>query len=276
MTSCLLFEKIRSMTEHTVQPPSPDQSPIPPAPSVLANRFRIPLIIAAVILLLLAGAGMYYAGRKTASPVVTKITPTVEPSPVPTTPMSSPTEEQPQDPNIKTYTSAKLGVTFRYQEKNETVPDKVLVKEAGNKIYVYTDSSWQKDETKKMEAGQFVEVFPKSAQDSLDEAIKKSILQGYNPGDCFVVDGSKNITNAIGKSHFIAREISYPKSNDPNDPLSIGNFNKCPGAYSQTNGMRFFLADTQHQTKYLFFSIGQYAISADGGLTWQDTIRFLE
>ncbi|MDB5057684.1 MAG: hypothetical protein JWO59_1156, partial [Chloroflexi bacterium] len=40
-------------------------------------------------------------------------------------------------------------------------------------------------------------------------------------------------------------------------------------------GISYFLADSRHPDKYLFFSIGQYPIAAGSGKAWQDTIQFL-
>ena len=38
----------------------------------------------------------------------------------------------------------------------------------------------------------------------------------------------------------------------------------------------YFLADTAHPDRFVFFSIGQYGIPAGNGHVWQQTLRFLD
>jgi hypothetical protein len=49
----------------------------------------------------------------------------------------------------------------------------------------------------------------------------------------------------------------------------------CPN--KQDTNLTFFLGDSKHPDKLLFFSIGQNTIqaSSDPQITWQDTLRFL-
>ena len=51
---------------------------------------------------------------------------------------------------------------------------------------------------------------------------------------------------------------------------------KCPKGYTETNGIAYFLTDTNHPTQFVFFSIGQYAIDGPNNTTWQNTIEFLK
>jgi hypothetical protein len=37
--------------------------------------------------------------------------------------------------------------------------------------------------------------------------------------------------------------------------------------------MRYFLEDTNHPTKFLFFNIGQYGIMGNEKQTWQETVK---
>jgi hypothetical protein len=53
------------------------------------------------------------------------------------------------------------------------------------------------------------------------------------------------------------------------------NASLCNEAYAKTNGLRYFLYDTNHPGIFAFFDIGQYAIpSGEGNEPWEDTFRF--
>ncbi len=169
-------------------------------------------------------------------------------------------------PNQKKYKSDALGVSFVYLEKQGN--EKIKVEEQDNKIYLYSEN-YARD------SGQYVEVFSKKPEDSLLIAIEKQFLNGYSKADC-----EAYISESKGKY-----PASYEKGNirvtdwiDMDDLFA--RYDKCPYGYTESNGVSFFLADTKHPDKLLFFSIGQYAIRADNtqydGKSWQDTVAFLD
>jgi hypothetical protein len=48
----------------------------------------------------------------------------------------------------------------------------------------------------------------------------------------------------------------------------------CPQPYTVVGGIGYFRSDPLHPDKFLFLSIGQYAILAGDDQPWQETIRF--
>lgn len=158
------------------------------------------------------------------------------------------------------YISQKLGISFSYSSSSASVIEKE------NKIYV--------GEKGKEEQGQWVQVFQKDKNESMEDAVKKQFLSGISPSDCFVIPGSRNGNNYPSTYKIV--EISFPKDDSSETPWWAKN-NKCPVDYSQSNGISYFLEDTNHPSKYVFFSIGQYPIdSEDKTKTWEKTIEFLD
>lgn len=178
-------------------------------------------------------------------------------------------EEQSSNPNLKTYTSKTLGITFTYLGKQDTT--EITTKELGNKVCVTYDPQ---DNT--CSKGQFVEVFNKEKTQTLADAIKKQFLSNYSEKDCFVKTNltfSPNSNLAI--KNYEKAEIGFPASSDPNDP-GWQNADKCPAVYTTTNGIAYFLMDKNHPDKFLFFSIGQYPITSENNKLWQETLTFLD
>src|SRR5438105_2178426 len=74
---------------------------------------------------------------------------------------------------MKTFTSHDLGIRFTYAastDVNGGIPVNAL--QEGNKVYVY-------ETDQRPESSMYVEIFPKNSADSITDAIKKRILQGY-------------------------------------------------------------------------------------------------
>lgn len=236
-------------------------------------------ILVGIITIIAIAGGAYYFGKSQVKPSVSQST-----TAVPTPKTNSLPSQAPQPanleslttavkggsytenttvPNQKKYISPKLSISFLYLTL--TNGQKIEVKEVGQKIYVYPTQTAYQD-------GQWVEVFNKSKTDTLAEAIKKQFLNEISEKDCFVII-NKDSFKSYPESYSVA-EISYPKSNDPeSDPWGMSAV--CPQGYSQTNGIRYFLGDSQHPGKLLFLSIGQYGIEAgEGNKLWQDTIQF--
>ncbi len=163
------------------------------------------------------------------------------------------------DPNEKTYTSAKLGITFSYYKNSNG--QSVKVSESGDKISVNDQS---------------VEVFSKDPADTLKEAIQKRFLAGYSPGDCFVAPLQVAPgANPPMPSNFVTAIIDYPPPTSPDKPFWY-NSDKCPTNYSATNGISYFAMDENHPDRFMFFSIGQYFIDGNAsGTPWQETIKVL-
>lgn len=264
-------------------PPTPVSPPVPPAPPAIPppqNKFPLLLVIGIIMLIAIAAFGAYYLGTMgnkennqppAPTPVPTSLpAPELSPTQIPVgspsaTLTTSPTTAQTQNPDSNTFSSTKLGISFRYGKlADSTQPSsKINTLETGNKVYVYEGSM-------KPETGQYVEVFTKNPSDSLTEAIKKQLLTGIVESDCFV----KILNDPKLPADFSKATISYPVPTGSQDPaFTFGE--KCPQNYRESNGISYFLADKNHPDKFVFLSIGQYAIPAQTGstsLNWQDTI----
>lgn len=167
-------------------------------------------------------------------------------------------------PNLKTFTSDVMKISFDYLEYQPDNPkDKITTRLLGNRVFV-NFASYSTE-------GQHAEVFKKDKSESAAEAIKRLFLDGISDKDCFVketTDSKKYPQN------FTTWVIAYPV--DPNSEIpEFAQDNKCPQGYTQTNGIAYFLGDITHPEQFLFLSIGQYGIYADGDKMWQDTIKFL-
>lgn len=223
------------------------------------------LIVLGLLIIVIVAGGAYLVGRTS---VNTTTLPSV--APLETAQQATPNLSITAAPEVKNYPgtkefiSQKLKIAFNYLPEVNGV--KFQVKEVENKVYIGMS-------TTKIEDGQFVEVFQKDPQDSLKDAIKKRFLAGKSETDCFVIDSPMKFNNY--PSTYQALEISFPKPTNNDEPW-FASTGKCFADYAQTNGIRYFLGDSQHPDKLLFFSIGQYGIDAGPSLTWQDTIRFLD
>ncbi|HSW48235.1 MAG TPA: hypothetical protein VLG67_04095 [Candidatus Saccharimonadales bacterium] len=219
------------------------------------NLKRWILIYLAIGAVIYAGVYYFVLAKQSTKPYSAPVTKTLT---TPTPPLSD---------NIKTYTDQKLGITFKYLKKD---PNVVAFPIAENKVcitYDKTDSDCSK--------GQYVEVFTKTADQTLKEAIEKQFLKGIDPKDCYVI----NITREYNKNAPTNLEydmITFPKTNDSNDPFSQSTAIKCPEKYREKNGVIYFMADKNFPTRFAFFSIGQYAIMAGKNTVWQATFKFTE
>ncbi len=169
----------------------------------------------------------------------------------------------------KRYISAKLGVEFIYLEY--MYPSTVKVKEIGNKIYIY-------DSLLAPESGQYIEVFSKDANMSFDEALTKRFLTtAEHKENCKVTVNFLTVGNSAkypDNIKFGNIEVSKEHS-DVEELFKL--LDKCPSPYTQSNGISYFIYDTENPDKYGFVSIGQYSIPSDNaGGVWQDTIRFVD
>ncbi len=232
----------------------------------MSKGFSSAVLAILIVALLGVIAAAYFAfGRNNLNQAVTSDISRLQVTNAPTlqSKTSSTVQQVKNYPGTKEFTSPKLKIVFNYLPSVNGMT--VNVQEIGDKVYVNLGD-------RKIEDGQFVEVFSKSPSDSIKEAVKKQFLSGKSNTECFVVDSPAVFKNY--PSNYQAVEISFPKPTDSNEPWWSGT-DKCSADYAQTNGIRYFLGDSLHPEMLLFFSIGQYSINAGTDLTWQDTIRFL-
>ena len=172
-------------------------------------------------------------------------------------------KKQALNSNLKTYNSSKLGISFTYLEKQDS--QQITVKENDNKICVTYDAG-----DVNCLKGQSAEVFQKGANETLKDAINRLFLAGKDPTRCLVsISDPDNYPPT-----YVKGEITFPKNEEFDMEKMTADTEYCSKDYAQTNGIRYFLEDKIHPTKFLFFSIGQYAISSDENKTWQETVSF--
>lgn len=163
------------------------------------------------------------------------------------------------------FASSSFGIMFQYapHQGGDTIATKV----DGNKIYVY-------DVRFPYVQGEYIQVFKKDSKLTLQQAITKIILVGYNTSHCLI--GPARQDSFLYPSNYQTASIQYSGTSNG---WTVSNTNTCPSSYLADNSIAFFLMDTQHPDKLLFFSIGQFPIDASTDpkvhQRWQDTIRFL-
>ncbi len=171
--------------------------------------------------------------------------------------------QDPSNPGVSTYTSHKLGIRFSYQN-SMSVGSKafgnirtvvITPTETGNIIDLN---------------GHTIEVFTKDSKDTLAQAIEKKFLTGYSSADCFV---EMRNTNGV----YQKASISYPAPVDPNEPF-WANSAKCPQNYSKTNGVSYFMYNTEQSDRFVFIMGGQdvAALSPDGKSDFLSTVEIID
>ncbi len=165
---------------------------------------------------------------------------------------------------VKRFTSDDLGITFTYLATGKDYT--TTVQEIGDKVYVAQNLRANESIT----TGQWVEVISKDTNDTLAQAIEKKFLVNYDSKKCFV---KATVSTGYPSTYSTAR-ISFPYANNNVDPWFAPGEN-CPPNYTETNGENYFMMDSAHPDRFLFFSIGQYGIwgSNDQKTTWQGTLR---
>lgn len=189
----------------------------------------------------------------------------------------TPTSTQPQLSNsfitpppkipVQTFTSSELGISFHY--RNITDPSgqtiyPVFTKELGNKVYIY-QGDFQPDQDK------YVEVVSKIRTQSIADAIRQLFLEGYAVTCRITIQAQPR---KYSPTTYI-RAWALPVNRYANPP-------QCPGYL--LGGVEYFLMDTAHPDKLLFFHIGQdnygsgiyYGSDFKDELTWDTTLTFLD
>jgi len=207
------------------------------------------LLFAVIILLLLVILSIYFVWQIRGS--FTVVRPTVSPTPGLTA----------NPAGANTYSSERLGIEFKYTPKIQDGPE-VKVTEDGDRIYIHFANA-------KPDTGQFIEVFSKNSNESLEASIRRQILAGFPSGDCKI-----NVTPSNIQAGFQVAEITYPRPTNTEEPF-FANAKLCNQDYDQTNGMRYFLYDPNFPEKFAFLDIGQYAIAGAGEIPWQYTVKFI-
>ena len=138
--------------------------------------------------------------------------------------------------------------------------------EKGDRIYIYSANI-------EPTAGQWVQVFPKPAGESLTDAIRRLIMPGYPAQDCLVKtvagpDGAANVPSGYEYAGIVVRRLP-----GEDEEVALSRWRTCPRPYTVVGGIGYFQSDVRHPTKFLFLSVGQYSILGDDTRPWQETVR---
>jgi hypothetical protein len=188
----------------------------------------------------------------------------IPPTSVPDT--QQPTAE-PAVPGIVIFNSKALGISFHFASSANGTD--FAAKEIGDKVYVYMKSG-------QPESGQWVQVFSKPTKTSLEDAIKTQVLQGYSLTDCIVkIVGDPNKgSGAAATPGYQFAMITLPQSSDDDMAAIQAKAAKCPQPYAAVGGLAYFMTTSAAPDRFVFFSIGQYAIPAEQNNPWQTTLKF--
>jgi hypothetical protein len=183
----------------------------------------------------------------------------------------------------RTYTSENSGITFQYAP-NDGYRD-YLVEEKDDKIILYNEDNL---DLPIEQTGQYIQKFNKDASDSLETAIEKEILAGYDLNKCLIEDmdliNSREIMDSNGwKAVIIRYEINLDSEN------YWENYKDCPEVYPAMGGIAYFIENEDNSNNFYFLKIGQYSILSNsifykmiennnynGITTWDATIRFID
>jgi putative hemolysin len=163
------------------------------------------------------------------------------------------------------YTSSALGISFSYLPEQNGQTVKVL--EQGDKIYVYPANM-------EPTAGQWVQVFQKPAGESLLAAIRRVIMPGHPAEDCQVTQVADPVGAGRQASSYEYAGIVVRRAPGEDEAAVLPRWRTCPQPYTVVGGIGYFQSDALYPSKFLFLSIGQYAILAGDDQAWQETIRF--
>lgn len=238
------------------------------------NNLFLTVVLTIFLVILISGVGyLFYQNQllknqayQTSSPAPSVITPS--PTAESTIPGDSYTENT-TTPGQKKYVSPQLGISFLYSVI-DVIDNKTefTTKEMGNKVYIHPPGS-------SYETGQYIEVFKKDPNQTLEQAIKATFLENYSEEKCLV--SVEQLSTIYPSSYTKARIEAVGYSNSTSMQEMSEKIKECPKIYTQSGGVAYFLMDENHPDKFVFFSIGNDTISSGtDDLTWQDTIEFLD
>lgn len=164
-----------------------------------------------------------------------------------------------KEPGTRGVWSPRLGVGFTY-----LAPEKLRVWENGGVIHV-------EDKT--------VEVFEIEPAPNIAIAVRDNFLRGTSDQDCYVG------LLPIAAAPYQAAAINYPVSDATDRPWWDNDAAaRCPEKYRASNGVSYFLMNTEVPDRIAFVRLGQDSVATDGTVLgegqvpydWSESIRILE
>ncbi|MEA3355346.1 MAG: hypothetical protein U9Q63_02600 [Patescibacteria group bacterium] len=248
----------------------PVQNQAQPTTLPLTPKKKKPWLLITVVVLLLGVIGVlgykYYQLKQQTDKEQSQIQSVESPTPKLTI-TKKPYTENTNVSNQKKYVNPEFGISFLYLTidafDNKT---KFTTKEIGSKFYIYPEEH-------SYETGQYIEVFEKDPNKTLEQTIKTTFLENYSEEKCAI--HIEELSSQYPTS-YIKAIIKVPGEFTDMQEMSE-KARECPKTYTQFGGSAYFLMDQKHSDKFAFFSIGQYGIAANkDNVMWQDTIEFTD
>lgn len=175
-----------------------------------------------------------------------------------------------KNPYIEKKTFTDLGISLTYKVNTHESPSSQLhIQTADNKIYLYSyDINY---------AAPSIIVYPKTPSDSLETAIRKTVLEN-SPSNCRAIPLNIS-TLKIGYSyppHYETAEIAYFDNQGVRKYWGSPEYNNCPISYMSSGNLNYFLEDKDHPNTFLFIDAGQNFSDAGGDSFWAQTIQILQ
>lgn len=179
---------------------------------------------------------------------------------------------------IGNFTSQSLGISFDYVTSNINtagLQEIITPYVDGNRVYLH-------DSLEPMNKGsEYVEVFNKPVNESLQDYIQANILKGYSSLYCGLETNVYASILYLNDPSYITNELFYKRAAIGGDGDDI--IHQCPEPYTnliQDPDIRlYFLMDKQNPSKALFFEVpgsnGPVVGSSDKKLMWEQTIKVL-
>lgn len=181
-------------------------------------------------------------------------------------------------PSPKVFSSKKLGISFMYIA--DLGGQHVSTREIGNKAYIYVDRTGSVQE---VSDEKYVEVLSKNSGEGLEQVLQRTLKQDNLTQVCKVVitQPASLGRNYVNMSNYTIGSIGPIEINSDEEYQTImSKKQKCEPRFN--GGAGYYLADSKHPNKYLYFSIGQDTFMSgvankDGDeASWDETIQFLD
>lgn len=150
---------------------------------------------------------------------------------------------------VKTYTSKKLGISFQYVAWDVKSGLPIEIHEKGDTIFADGDT---------------ITVFQKLTGQSLEEAIRETLLQKYPKCGIDVMQDPGYIQSYDQYMFLYAPSLVEEEYLDPADPKNYDYVSStCPVEYLYVEGENYFIGNTKYPNRFLFVSLGEGVITPE-------------
>ena len=171
----------------------------------------------------------------------------------------------PQKSGFNSYNSSTYGFGF-YVQSSQGGNNYAIKNLSSDKVVIYN--------TKDQSTPVYMQVFQKATGDTIQQAIAKAVLTGYNSQDCPISVGNFTSLTSL-PSNIQTAQMNYNTTNKPSYGAGIGDISKCPHQYTVDESFPIFMTNSNHPNLLYFFFNGQIAIAGDTDnkgnlLPWSD------